>query len=102
MRRLTTFVSMASAARELEISQGCFRIWVRDGVLPPPEPGFPVSNRRWRWSTIDAWLAGDRSTVPASQADLFARKPRGPRPGHGGRPRKPAPGLDDDEMEVER
>jgi hypothetical protein len=81
---------MRTAAAELEISMSCFRLWVRQGVLPQSEPGFPPSNRRWSWATICAWLAGDRTRQPADQKDLFGRKPRGPKPGaaNAGRPRK--------------
>jgi hypothetical protein len=85
---------MRTAARQLDISESTFGIWVRDGLLPGPEPGFPASNRRWRWATIEAWVSGNRNVKPATELQLHLdtppRKPRGPRPGapNAGRPSK--------------
>src|SRR4051812_43358158 len=99
MRKSTTgkvppFVSCKRAAAELDLSVSGFLQWVKDGILPGPEPGSPPSSSRWRWSRIDRWLAGDRSDQPGRQDDLFppelieGHRKRGPKPGTGGRPRK--------------
>jgi hypothetical protein len=86
-RVVPTYVSITTLAAELEISMPTALAWLREGRLPPCEPGSPASSRRWRWSKVEAWMAGDRSS------DLFAGrgKPRGPKPGaaNAGRPKKP-------------
>ena len=92
-RRVPAYVSITRGAWELDLSVTGFRAWVRNGILPGPAPGSPPSTPRWKWATIERWMAGDRSEIPASQADLFGQcsragyRKRGPKPGHGGRPR---------------
>src|SRR5947209_4501435 len=93
-RKVPTYVTRSTAAAELQISLPTFYSWVRNGILPGPDPGFPKSNPRWRWSRIEQWMAGDRSDRPADQKELFGKQ-RGPKRGapNAGRPKKS--GLED-------
>jgi hypothetical protein len=88
-RRVPSYVTRATAAAELMISLPTLYDWVRRGILPGPDAGFPRSNPRWRWSLIQAWMAGDRSDRPVDQKELFGKK-RGPKRGapNAGRPKK--------------
>jgi hypothetical protein len=55
--RTPAFVSREVGAAELGISPQSWDCWVRDGILPPPAPGFPASTPRWRWLDVDRKLS---------------------------------------------
>jgi hypothetical protein len=91
-RRAPAFVSRRTASALLDLSLSAFDAWVSRGILPPPAPGAPFHERRWEWAQIVAALRGCGWNATG---DLFGAKefskpagPRGPKPGHGGRPRK--------------
>lgn len=56
--RTPAYVCQEVGAAELGISPQTWNEWVRQGVLPPPHPGFPRGTRRWSWQEVQAHLAG--------------------------------------------
>jgi hypothetical protein len=68
--RTPAFVSREVGAAELGISPETWDHWVRDGILPPPAPGFPTSTPRWRWLDVDRKLAGNTRELTRLQSYL--------------------------------
>jgi hypothetical protein len=56
--RTPAFVSREVGAAELGISPETWDHWVDMGTLPSPSSGFPSSTPRWKWTDVEAWLAG--------------------------------------------
>jgi hypothetical protein len=82
--RTPAFVSREIGAAELGISPETWDRWVREGILPPPAPGFPSSTPRWRWQDVDRKLAGKGSEVSALEPYLAGiGKIRGPKKNSG-------------------
>lgn len=78
--RTPAFVSREIGAAELGISPETWDRWVREGILPPPAPGFPSSTPRWRWQDVDHKLVGKRAEVTALDQYLTGiEKIRGPK-----------------------
>jgi hypothetical protein len=78
--RTPAFVSRELGAAELAVSPETWDRWVREGILPPPAPGFPASTPRWRWADIDLRLAGKSTELAALEPYLAGiGKIRGPK-----------------------
>lgn len=56
--RTPAYVSREVGAAEICVSPGTWDDWVEKGILPKPVSGPPGSTPRWRWSDVDARLAG--------------------------------------------
>jgi hypothetical protein len=56
--RVPEFVDRATGAGELCISPETWDKWVKDGILPQPDLGFPESSPRWCWEDVRNKLRG--------------------------------------------
>jgi hypothetical protein len=56
--RTPAYVDRKTGAAELRISEATWDRYVEKGIIPPPAPGFPADTPRWRWTDVDAKLAG--------------------------------------------
>ena len=61
--RTPVFVSRDAGAAELLISPETWDKWVREGILPPPSPGFPASTPRWKWTDVERRLTSEPELV---------------------------------------
>jgi len=60
--RVPEFVDRATGAGELCISPETWDKWVKDGILPQPDLGFPESSPRWYWEDVRNKLRGVGNT----------------------------------------
>jgi len=70
--RPPSFLSCASLARELDISESTVYEWVAKGIIPPPRKmGF---SSRWCWQDVQNWLSAAPSAgnLPAD-ADPYMK-----------------------------
>ena len=66
--RPPSYVSKATLAAELDVSESTVGAWVQRGILPKPiKVGGSV---RWSWAQVDASLAASTSSA---EADPFMR-----------------------------
>lgn len=66
--RPPSYVSKATLAAELDVSESTVDAWVQRGILPKPiKVGGSV---RWSWAQVDASLAASTSSA---EADPFMR-----------------------------
>lgn len=70
--RPASYLSCASLARELEVSESHVRDLVRRGLLPPPLK-ISAGVWRWRWSDVHAFLGGKASAPTADAEDPYMR-----------------------------
>lgn len=70
--RPASYLSCASLARELEVSESHVRDMVRRGLLPPPRK-ISAGVWRWCWSEVHAFLGGKASAHAAAAEDPYMR-----------------------------
>lgn len=71
--RVPEFVDRATGAGELCISPETWDKWVKDGILPQPDLGFPESSPRWYWEDVRNKL---RRVGNASRSAIIAAAER--------------------------
>lgn len=71
--RVPEFVDRATGAGELCISSATWDKWVKDGILPHPDCGFPERSPRWCWDDVRNKLRG---VGKASESAIIAAAAR--------------------------
>lgn len=72
LARPASYLSCASLARELEVSESHVRDMARRGLLPPPLK-ISAGVWRWRWSDVHAFLGGKASSPIEAAEDPYMR-----------------------------
>lgn len=67
--RPPSYLSAASLAEELDVSESTIGVLVKRGVLPPPYRLH--GSVRWRWSEVEAALAARKDHADNSAPDPF-------------------------------
>lgn len=70
--RPPSYVSRATLARELDVSESTIDEMVRRGVLPKPVK-LSSGCVRWRWADIEAALGSMAPGAPVADTDPFMR-----------------------------
>jgi hypothetical protein len=65
--RTPAYVDRETGAAECCVSPETWDRWEKEGRLPSPAPGFPLSTPRWRWADVDRKMSGK----PDNDADAF-------------------------------
>ncbi|EHS53012.1 regulatory protein MerR [Rhizobium sp. PDO1-076] len=68
--RPPSFVSIATLARELDMSESNVRSMVKRGTLPPPIQ-LSTGTVRWKWSDIQGLMGGEGSSSQVPKADPY-------------------------------
>jgi predicted DNA-binding transcriptional regulator AlpA len=72
IHRPPSYVSAATLARELDVSESTVAEMVRKGVLPKPVK-LSSGCARWRWADVEMAIGSMAPGVPAAETDPFLK-----------------------------